>query len=392
MKKVVLILLLVPAILFAQKPLKPNLNKALTSWKAGKLQEAKDMIDVCEKDPKLSLDGNTFYYKGLIYASLDTTSNPAFKSLSDNAFETAMEAFAKADQMAGKKEYFITDQTGFPLLKNQQTGYLGDYYIRLGAVCYQEDDLECALKNFEKTQRVLPNDTTAYFYAGLVANSLEDHDKSIKYMTEYIKLGGKSPDAYTVLINTYSGPKENKDKALEIAREAKAKFPTNSNFPRVEIGILIDTKREAEAKAGLEQALAKEPNDKVLHFFLGYINYKLANTAEAKASFETALKLDPTYFDAQLFLAKLFYEDAYTVKKEMNALGISEKDKKRRFELDKIYVEKLKVALPYWEQAEKMNPSDQEVLDALYSMYVDLDNQPQIKRIEKRYKELGMDN
>jgi hypothetical protein len=75
----------------------------------------------------------------------------------------------------------------------------------------------------------------------------------------------------------------------------------------------------------------------------------------------------------------------------MNALGISAADKKRKFELDGIYIQKLKVALPYWEKAEKLNPSDQEVLDELYAIYIDMDNQPQVKRIEKRYKELGIE-
>ena len=95
---------------------------------------------------------------------------------------------------------------------------------------------------------------------------------------------------------------------------------------------------------------------------------------------------------AQLYLAKLVYADAASLKKEMSNLGISAEDKKKRFDIDKKLVEKLKVAQPYWEKAEKMNPSDQEVLDTLYSIYTDLDLQDQIKRIDKRYKELGIEN
>ena len=104
------------------------------------------------------------------------------------------------------------------------------------------------------------------------------------------------------------------------------------------------------------------------------------------------LRIDPKYFEAQLYLAKLVYQDAAAIKKEMSTLGISADDKKKRFDLDKKLVEKLKIAQPYWEKAEKLNPDDQEVLDTLYSIYVDLDLQDQIKRIEKRYKELGIEN
>jgi hypothetical protein len=32
------------------------------------------------------------------------------------------------------------------------------------------------------------------------------------------------------------------------------------------------------------------------------------------------------------------------------------------------------------------------VLDTLYSIYTDLDMQDQIKRLDKRYKELGIEN
>ena len=76
----------------------------------------------------------------------------------------------------------------------------------------------------------------------------------------------------------------------------------------------------------------------------------------------------------------------------MANLGISAADRKKKLDLDKVLVEKLKAALPYWEKAEKMKPDDQEVLDTLSSIYIDLDMQEQVKRIEARYKELGLDN
>src|SRR5688572_2017745 len=107
MKKVILILLLIPAVVFAQKPVKPNLSKALSLWQEGKLGEAKDMIDAATTYEKTMNDGKTWYYRGLIYASLDTTSNETFKALSPNALTVAIESFKKADQMKGKSEYFV---------------------------------------------------------------------------------------------------------------------------------------------------------------------------------------------------------------------------------------------------------------------------------------------
>jgi tetratricopeptide (TPR) repeat protein len=147
-----------------------------------------------------------------------------------------------------------------------------------------------------------------------------------------------------------------------------------------------------EARTNLRNAIKDDPNNKVLHYFLGYTNMKMDDVEEAKKNFEASLKIDDKFFDAQLSLAKIYYSEAEKIKKQMASLGISDADRKKKFDLDKKYVEKLKVALPYWEKAEKLNPSDPEVLDALYVIYVDLDNQAQFKRIEKKMKELGLDN
>lgn len=396
MKRLTFFMLMLAAAVtaFAQKAPKPNLNKALNSWKEGKLDEAKSMIDLATTYEKTMNDGKTWYYRGLIYASIDTTSNETYKALAPDAFKTAIESFAKADQLGGGKDekYFVQDATGLPQLKSQQLLVWANGYLNKGANFYQEEDFKSAIENFEKVQQIIPNDTTAYFYSGFAANQAEEYDKALENFTKYIEKGGKSSDAYSLMININSGPKENKEKALTIVREAKAKFPNNPDFPKVEIGLLIDLKRIDEAKSGLEAAIAKEPNNKILHFYLGYTNATLNKFEEAKKNYEAALKIDPQYFEAQLYLAKMMYNDAAVIKKDMANLGISAEDKKKRFALDKQLVEKLKLALPYWEKAEKLNPTDQEVLDVLYSIYTDLDMQEQIKRIDKRYKELGMDN
>lgn len=394
MKKLVaLLVFLIPLALFAQKAPKPNINKALNSWKSGKLQEAKEMIDICETDPKLMLDPKTWFYKGLIYFAIDSSSNQADKALAANSFETSMAAFAKAEDLNknSKSELFYTDASGFPVVKSRVTDMMYAYYINSGANAYQEDDYETALMNFEKTQKLVPKDTTAFFYAGFVAYALEDYDKSINYLTKYNEFGGNSTDSYNTLLAIYGGPKENKEKALAIVREAKKKYPNNKDFPLVEIGYLIDLGRTEEAKGGLEKAVEDDPSNKILHFYLGYVNSKLNKFDEAKKNFEAAIKVDPTYFDAQYYLAQLFLIDADKIKTEMNNLGISEADKKKKLQLDKDLVAKYKIALPYWEKAEKLNPSDTDVLDKLSIIYYYLGEDAKAARVEKRMKELGID-
>jgi tetratricopeptide (TPR) repeat protein len=396
MKKAILILVLVPAFAYAQKPIKPNLNKALKSWQENKLDEAKTMIDLCETDPKLSLDGKTFYYKGLVYTALDTTSNEAFKTLAENPLTTALGAFAKAEEMGKGKGYFVQDANGLPVLKEQQLQVLANYYLNKGASAYQEEDFDKAITQFKKTQAVIPDDTTAYFYAGYAAYQKEDYKNMIADLQKYLEKGGTSADAYTLIINTYSGQLENKEEALAWAGKAKAKYPNNTDFPKIEIGLLIDLNKIDDAKANLEKAVVAEPNNKVLHFYLGYVNSKLEKWEDSKKNYVAALKIDPEYFDAQYYLAQIYLIDAEKLKREMNNLGISKEDKAKKLQLDKELVEKYKIALPYWETANKMkiedNNSKIEVLDKLNNLYYYLGQDAKAAEMQKALKALGVEN
>jgi tetratricopeptide (TPR) repeat protein len=367
---------------------KPNLNKALNQLNEGKLDEAKANIDAAINHDKMKDDGKTWYYRGLIYASIDTTSNETYKNLDPNAFQVALEAFQKAEEMSKGKGYFVQDATGLPQTKEQQMGYWANTHVNKGADQYQQEEFESAIESFEKVSKILEKDTLGHLYAGFAANSSEQYDKAIEHFTAYVDNGGTSSDPLKLLNNIYI-QKGDKEKALEVIRKGKEKFPEDPDFPKLEIGALIELNRIDEAKAGLEEAIKSEPDNKILHFYLGYANQNLGNLEEAKKNYEDALKIDGQYFEAQFYLARLMYADAAAIKKQMADLGISAEDKKKRFELDKTLVEKLKVALPYWEKAEKINPNDQDVLDALYSIYGDLDMPEEAKRIEAKYKQLG---
>ena len=392
MKRILfLMLMLIAVAVSAQKKQKPNINKALKSLQEGQLAEAKEMIDLATTYEKTMDDGKTWYYRGLIYAAIDTTTNSAYKSLAADPFNTAMESFAKADQL-GKagSEYFVTSPNNvIPITKSQQIGQLANWYLNRGANLYQSDSLDEALTNFEKTQIVLPEDTIAYFYAGFVANALDDHDKAIENFEKYLEKGGTSPDAYSLMINTYSGPKDDKEKALEVARAAKEQFPENDEFPKVEIGLLIDLEMIEEAKTGLEQAVKREPDNNTFHFYLGYVNSKLENWEDAKKNFDEALRVDPSYFDAQYYLAQIYLIDAAKVMDQLKNLGISATDKRKQAELDKQLVEKYNVALPHWEKAEKLKPNDLDVLDRLRTIYYYLGDDANEKRVAAKLKALN---
>ncbi|HZY81571.1 MAG TPA: tetratricopeptide repeat protein [Cyclobacteriaceae bacterium] len=403
MKKLfALLLLLSPFAVLAQKECKPSLPKAEKALKENKLDEAKCIIDATTANQEFMVNkkgepsknaAKAWFLKGTIYAAIDTTKNKAWNELDANAFATVKESYDKAIELGGKDaKGYINDAFGLPIPNENVKLNLAQAYFNKAITEYQDNkDYKKAFAITEQTLYFIPTDTSVLLNAGVYFGpAAEEYDKSIDYMKKYLAAGGKSQDPYIMLFGIYRDRQKNYDEALKIAQDAIKKFPNNSDFPKYELDIFIKTNRLPDAKVAMEKQVNADPNDKESRYYLGVINMELKDNKEARKWFEEALKLDPKYFDAHLAVAEIVYQDAKDVKNQMNQLGITADDKKKRFELDKVYVEKLKIALPYFEQCEKLSPDEPKVLDNLLNIYSDLGNEAQVNRITKKMKALGL--
>jgi hypothetical protein len=403
MKRITLLMLMLATVVaYAQKPVKPSLNKIQSLLKEGKLAEAKEMADAATTYEKTMNDGKTYYYRGLIYASIDTTSNESVKSLAQDPLSVAIESFKKADELDKKGAGYFTQDGMNIQTKDQQEEALANFYLNKGITAIQSDEpnfddvlaaLDKGRKVFEALVPNYANDTLTYYVQGLAANNGEKHDVAIEALGKYLAKGGKTKDAYVLLYQIYSGPKDNKEKALEIVREGKAKNG-HSDFARLEIGLLIDLNRIGEAKEGLEAAVAKNPNDRILHFYLAYANSQLKNIDVAKKHYLEALRIDPTYFEAQYYYAQLFLLPIEELTKQINNLGISAKDATKKRELYQERVKKSEEAIPHLEKAEGMKATDNEaridVLEKLKLLYYYTADDAKTKVVNQKLKILGV--
>lgn len=402
MKRIfVLLIVLLPFAGMAQKEVKPSVPKAEKALKEGKIDEAKAIIDattgsqeymVNKKGEPSKSAAKAWFLKGVIYAAIDTTKNEAFKSLDPNPFPTVKESFEKAKEIDPDAKYYITDAAGLPIMNENIYSYLAQSYFNQAIVEYQENkDYKKAFEITENTMYFIPEDTSVLLNAGVYFGpAAEEFDKSVEYMKKYIAKGGKSQDPYIMLFGIYRDRMKNYDEALKIAKEAMAKYPNNPEFPKYELDIYIKTNQLPEAKVAMEKQVKADPSDKESRYYLGVISAELKDYKEARKWYEEALKIDPKYFEPNLAIADLEYMDAKAVKQQMNQLGITAEDKKKKLELDKVYVEKLKAVVPYFEACEKLSPDDPKVLDNLHAIYTDLGNEAQIARLEKKMKALGL--
>jgi tetratricopeptide (TPR) repeat protein len=398
MKKVILLAALAfPLAVAAQKApkeIKPNVNKAEASRKANKLDEAKANIDLCVQNEKMKLDAKTWYIRGLIYASIDTSSNSAFRALDANAFDVALEAFRKSEEIdKGKTNYFISDDVGLPILDNMvRASYATAYYNTSVKQLQEEKNYAGSFASIKKAIALYPDTSILYVAGVFIATQAEENDKSIEWCQEYLKKGGTSSDAYVAMFGIYRDKKKDNAKALEVIREARAKFPDNTEFPKYELNIYLSEKRYTEARAFIEEDLKKNPNDTESIYLLGRLQVELGDIPAAKAAYEKALSLDPNYFDALAGLTDLYWKDAKAIKDQMANLGNSKEDMAKMKQLDPLYVQKLNEYLPYLERCEKLQPDNVDILYQMLTVYPELEgNEAKIARVKKRLKALGED-
>jgi hypothetical protein len=441
MKRIAFLMLMLAGFaLHAQKQAKPNLGKAYSLLSEGKVAEAKGIVDAATTYEKTMNDGKTYYYRGLVYTTIDTSSNEQVHALDPNAFQIAMKSFAKADSMAGKNEYFVQPGGGLPEMKSIQMERLANYYLDKSIKKFQADepDYNGSLEVLDKSRAVFEkqikgpyqNDTLAYYVGAIVASQTENPEKTMDYANKYVEKGGKSRDIFLVMYQTYAtGPQENLEKAMEVVNKAKKALPNDTMWPKIEIELLINAGKAQQAKSGLEDALRQNPNDKLLHFYLGIVNSKLADVSRAKVdsvinaaggkitpknqslvaslnnestpyleaarkSYQEALRLDPTYFEAQFQLANTYLVEVDKTVKEYNATGNTAADSKRRSELIQQRTKKAEVAIPYLEKAEQMKAPDKdgqiEVLQKLSLLYYFTADDKNTNRINKKLKDLGV--
>lgn len=371
----------------AQK--KPNINKAKTLWEQGVLDEAKAMIDDATTYEKTINDGKTWYYRGLIYATIDTTSNEAYQALEENALEVSLASFAKADELGEEgKDYFIYGNGGFPVTKTQQLAGYYSFYFDKAASFYQNDDFENASEHFETASRILLDDTLALSNAAYSAQAVENYERAIDLFKKSIERGANGLPTYVNIIRMLQHMKM-QDEALLVINEAKKLYPQDNGLNRTEISILLDQGKQDVAMSQLKDAINREPNDIVLRYVLGILFEEMKDFDSAMKAYDDALKIDPDHFESNFNKAVILFTEANNLYKEKGLLGYSAADQKKAKELDPKIKAGFQKALPAWEKVYSINPKDRSALETLVFIYAYLGEEKKADKVEAELIALG---
>ncbi len=370
-----MVAILMCGVVFAQKP---SINKAKAAYDKGELVEAKTIIDQATTYEKTMGKAKTWYYRGMIYATLDTANKEP------GALETSLKSFSKALEIdPDQKTITELAVTGIVNIDSRLQGYYAHYY-NVAIERYQAEAFSEAAGNFEKAFMIMPSDTNSIVNAAYAATSAEDNDRATANFKKALKAGSKEKGIFLRLYN-FAIQKEDLDEALAVVKQAQKVHPNDVDFQKYEINILIQQDKIDEAKAGIEDAISKEPNNPDLYFSLGVIKEELKDLEGARVSYEKAISADPNHFNSNFNIGVMVFNQCNELIKERNSL--SYKEQKKYDALTVKINDRLNTALPFWEKLYSLNGTDETVLETLSYIYANLKMND---KAEKMANELDM--
>lgn len=265
------------------------------------------------------------------------------------------------------------------------------YFFNGGAYYFDQKDYKKAydffnqyleiseLPMFEGTQTAEKDSTfmTVQFYAAVAATQLQDSPIAIKALERAKSSDFRLNDVYQYLSYEYkqAGDSVNYVKTLE---EGYAKFPNEEFFLMSLIDAYIQSSQNEKAISYLNTAIAQKPSDSQLYHALGIVyETGIKDYAKAEETFKKALEVNPESVESMSALGRIYYNQAVNKQGEANMINDS---KKYQEELT-IAKDLFKQALPYFQKAHEMKPSESEYMVALRGIYYNLNMGPELEAI-----------
>lgn len=375
---------------------KRNLSSfELDNSKVDELNGAVDMIMAVAKDEEFKNDPEVWNTMGQIYRAyleldyknglMDESYKPQYLQEANKAYmafkkgyEVAEKPKDQDDALAGMAG-LIQSMSNSGITVLQAGDHMGAYNIFRNVL-----DIHELLKEHGKDSPL--NDTEAMnnqlFLAGYAALLGEQYELAKPYYEELKANDYDDPSLYEGLFKIKS--EEDPAAAQAILSEGREKYPDDLTLLYAEINAALKNNEIGSLETKLKEAIRKDPNNVSLYTTTGSVYDRLfqemmdSDTAQAniyfdsaKVYFEKALEVNPDNVDAIYSIGALYYNKAAQGTQELQALaddltsaGMKKYDAKK-LEVDKIFDK----ALPYFQKAERVNPSDRNTLIALKEIY-----------------------
>ena len=374
---------------------------------SGKLDKAKENIDAATVHPKTMNKAKTWFYRGNIYIDIYRSQDSIYKNLDPEALPKAYEAYKKAQELDENKQYMVDILTRMPIV--------GEAYFNDGANKYNKgmnalnaqdsvlsrEEFKQSVYSFETAYKIYENlgriDTTTIYYISIAAELGEDYDKAISSLETLMEMNYPEPAIYSSAGNIYYKHFHDTEKAAEVYREGRKKYPNDLNLLLNETNFFLAEEETEKALNNLTLAAKIDETNPTIFFAIGAKYNEVVDdttrTDEMRAgAFEKAaeayrksIEIKPDYFDPNYNMGALYVNKAATLIEIANDLPL---DAQAEYDsLRNAADGYLKACLPYLEKARELQPDDRSTLVSLKEIYTRLKEYDKVKEIDAKLEE-----
>jgi tetratricopeptide (TPR) repeat protein len=369
-------LLLITIAVFCQ----PNrVVNAYNYLKSGQLDKAKENIDLAIEHPKTQGEPKTWLYRGNVYLAIALTEEEKFQNLHPEPLIESYNAYQKSIEI--DKDYI--QPTANPPSAKLGLFIIGEQHYNKGVEYFNNQDFNNAIIEFEKTKKINNifqiKDSLATFNAAICAIQIEDNDKAIQFLRELITMNYDNPLVFSYLATLYNEKGET-EKAMQVIKGGKTKFPDDLNIIIAETNLYLATGDIENAQKTLAVAIEKDPNNALLYFTVGS-NYDQMSRGEdvtdedravfmeeSEKAYLKAIEIRPDYFDAYYNLGALYYNEGVRIFELADEILDMKEYAKYKEKFDSMWNK----AVPYLEKAHEIDPGDIFTLQSLRILYARL--------------------
>ena len=382
----IMVLLFCATFTYAQKG---KVTQANSHFTAGKLDQAKKMIDEAMKHEACADYVKGYFTKGQIYQALFESPVKDYKKLDPNALNVAWDAYQKVIELDEKNRYESK-------LEEQYKNLVIDFTNK-AIEFYNASNFESALMTFEKVLEIKNSpilvkggavsvDTAIIFNAAVAAQRGGNLVAAEKHYKEALKYNYEAAKIYPMLANVLK-EQGKKEESIEYLHKGYELFPNDSYMIVELINYYVLGGEPEKAEVYLDAAIKQDPKNGSFYRVKGTLYEKIKEIAKAEAMYTKALELDPKDFIAQYNLGNIKLTEAINVhKKVMDIVDVDEYNKA----MEKVF-SSYAVAVQYFEKALEIKPDEKNAMVTLKELYFKLRNenaeyQKKFEAIEEKLK------
>jgi tetratricopeptide (TPR) repeat protein len=355
-----------------------QLDRVSEAFNEGDMVTAQKLIGKAVTQKTFMFSTRAWFEYGRVYKAIATGVGTEKVLMNEEAaMEEAIRAFNKAIEIGPKGDAYYN-------LARQSLSALWGEFVNQGANAFQDKRMEEAIVHFDRAKRIKPQDTTAYLYAGIAAQSLERSTVVLDNFSKLAEIGVNDTEVYKSLI--YYTQKLGQDTLMAI-RQARERFPADGDFLRLEINHHMYSGDEDSALSLLEGAIEHDPGNPQLLFNLGYLNESLGRLPDAVAGYNRAIEVDPRYYEPSYNVSVIYYNQAISTLNQLVELPDEEYEAKAP-SLRAEGEEGLKSALPFVMKCTELRPTARSNWETLIVIYDRLGMKPEMKAAQIKLKGL----